>query len=119
MLGGYRIPAGAQIIMSQWLLHRDPRFWSEPERFDPTRWTPELDSSLPRFAYFPFGGGQRRCIGDTFAIMEATLILATIAGRYRLELSPDQKIGFWPSITLRPRFGMRMRVVRREEIGHG
>jgi cytochrome P450 len=119
MLGGYRIPAGAQIIMSQWLLHRDPRFWNEPERFDPTRWTPELDSSLPRFAYFPFGGGQRRCIGDTFAIMEATLILATIAGRYRLELSPDQKIGFWPSITLRPRFGMRMRVVRREEIGHG
>ena len=112
-LGGYHIPAGSQIIMSQWLLHRDPRFWAEPERFDPGRWTDELEKSLPRFAYFPFGGGQRRCIGDTFAIMEATLILATIAGRYRLEVVPEQKIAFWPSITLRPRHGMRMRVLER------
>lgn len=109
-LGGYHIPAGAQLIMSQWLLHRDPRFWEEPEKFDPERWSGQMEKQLPRFAYFPFGGGQRRCIGDTFAIMEATLILATIAARYRLELCADQSVSFWPSITLRPRSGMRMTV---------
>ena len=69
-----------------------------------------MEKQLPRFAYFPFGGGQRRCIGDTFAIMEATLILATIAGKYRLEMHEGQTVSFWPSITLRPRHGMQMKV---------
>ncbi len=109
-IGGYRIPAGAQLIMSQWLLHRDPRYWEQPERFNPERWSSDMEKQLPRFAYFPFGGGQRRCIGDTFAIMEATLILATIAGRYRLEMQKGETVPFWPSITLRPRSGMTMTV---------
>jgi cytochrome P450 len=108
--GGYPIGAGAQLIMSQWTIHRDPRYYNEPLAFRPERWTEEFEKGLPRFAYFPFGGGPRICIGDQFAIMEATLILATIARRFRLELVSNHPIALWPSITLRPRFGMKMTV---------
>jgi cytochrome P450 len=112
-LGGYTIPAGAQVIMSQWTMHRDPRYYTDPLKFDPERWTEEFTQTLPKFAYFPFGGGPRLCIGDQFAIMEATLIVATIARKFRLRHVADHRIGMFPSITLRPKYGMQMIVERR------
>ncbi len=107
-IGGYPVPVGSQVIMSQWVVHRDPRFFAEPERFLPERWESDRAASIPKFAYFPFGGGARRCIGDTFAVMEATLVLATVARRFRLALAQPTPIEIFPSITLRPKSGMRM-----------
>jgi cytochrome P450 len=101
------------VIMSQWIVHRDARFFEEPEQFRPERWEDDLARRIPRFAYFPFGGGARRCIGDSFAIMEATLLLAAIARKFHLELAPEARIDLWPSITLRPRYGLPMTVTRR------
>ncbi len=112
-IGEYDIPKGAQVIMSQWVVHYDPRFFDEPELFDPSRWNEERAAKLPKFAYFPFGGGARRCIGDTFAMMEAALILATILQRFHLELRQTEPVDFLPSITLRPKSGITMRVTRR------
>jgi cytochrome P450 len=112
-IGGFRIPAGANVVMSQWVMHRDPRFYSDPEKFDPDRWTAENTQRLPRFAYFPFGGGPRLCIGASFAMMEATLLLAAIAQRFQLRLVPGQSIVPVPSITLRPKNGIRVVVHRR------
>jgi len=112
-IGGYRIPAGSQLIMSQWMLHRDARYFDEPLAFRPERWTAELESALPKYAYFPFGGGPRRCIGDQFAVMEATLLLATIARSWRVDVDTEQTIDYWPSITLRPRHGLRAVLRRR------
>ncbi len=113
-IGGYVIPRGASVVISQWVLHRDPRFFPEPERFNPDRWTPEFENQLPGFAYFPFGGGPRVCIGAGFAQMEAALLLATIAQRFELCGVPGHEPGLQPAITLRPRHGMRMNVTRRE-----
>ena len=107
-LGGYRLPAGANVVMSPWILHRDPRFFEQPEHFDPDRWTADTAQRLPRFAYFPFGGGPRLCIGASFAVMEANLLLAAIAQRFQLRLVPGHPVAALPSITLRPRHGMRM-----------
>lgn len=107
-VGKFMVPEGVNVVLSQWLTHRDPRWFPEPERFDPDRWTEEFEGRLPRFAYFPFGGGPRVCIGAGFAMMEATLLLATIAQRFRLRLAPGQTIEPMPSITLRPKYGMRM-----------
>jgi cytochrome P450 len=112
-IGGFRIPAGANVVMSQWVMHRDPRFYGDPEKFDPDRWTAENTQRLPRFAYFPFGGGPRLCIGASFAMMEATLLLAAIAQRFQLRLVPGQSIVPVPSITLRPKNGIRVVVHRR------
>jgi len=112
-VGGYPIAPGSQLIMSQWVIHRDPRFFDDPLRFSPERWEGDLVKRLPRYAYFPFGGGARRCIGDTFAMMEGTLILAAVAQRYSLSLLPGPPVELWPSITLRPRHGIRMSVARR------
>ncbi len=106
--GGYRIPAGSVVMMSPWVVHRDPRWWPDPERFDPGRWTPEAEAALPRFAYFPFGGGVRKCIGEGFAWMEGVIVLATLARRWRLRPIPGAVVTPAPSITLRPA-GMRMR----------
>jgi cytochrome P450 len=111
-LAGYRIAAGTQVAMSQWTLHRDGRWFADPTAFNPDRWTPAFEKDLPKFAYFPFGGGARRCIGDMFAIMEANLILATLAQRVRLSLVPGHPVELLPQLTLRPRFGMRMVVSR-------
>jgi cytochrome P450 len=83
-------------------MHRDARFWRDPERFDPERFTPEAKSARPQFAYFPFGGGQRRCVGEGFAWMEAVLILATLARRWRLRLADGAVVRTEPRITLRP-----------------
>ena len=98
---GYRIPAGNTIAVQQWVIHRDPANYDEPSTFRPDRWTPEFERSLPRFAYFPFGGGPRRCIGDRFAMQEAQLVLATICRRWTFE-SKTEPLSFSPSITLRP-----------------
>jgi cytochrome P450 len=93
-------------------VHRDPRFFDEPKAFKPERWTPEFISNLPKYAYFPFGGGPRVCIGNTFAMMEIVLLLATIAQKYRLGLVTNQ-VELQPAMSLRPRNGIRMKVVNR------
>ena len=109
-LGGYRIPAGANVVMSQWIMHHDARYFPRPEAFDPDRWLPERSDKLPRFAYFPFGGGGRQCIGASFAMMEAVLVLATVAKRFRLRSLPGETVVPVPGFTLRPKHGIRMRV---------
>jgi cytochrome P450 len=112
-LGGYSIPAGSTFLISQWVLHRDPRFFPNPEAFEPERWTESFTKSLPPFAYFPFGGGRRLCIGKAFAMTEAILLLATIAQRFQLSLVPDHPIALLTSVTLRPKNGMKMVVRKR------
>ena len=112
-LDGYRIPAGANIVMSQWIMHRDPRFFPEPEQFDPNRWSTSACQNLPRFAYFPFGGGPRQCIGASFATTEAVLILTTIARRYQLMSVEKTPVLPVPSLTLRPKDPIRMRIEAR------
>ncbi len=112
---GFRIPKGASVLVSPWVTHHDPRFFESPEEFRPQRWGTEEARRLPRFAYFPFGGGPRACIGSGFATMEAVLVTATIWRRFRLERVPGHAAVPWPSITLRPRDGIRMLVERRRD----
>ena len=112
-LGGYRIPVGANVVMSTWVMHRDARYFPEPEKFDPDRWLPETAQKLPKFAYFPFGGGPRQCIGAAFAMMEATLLLATIAQRFQFRAEAGHVVTPSPSFTLRPKHGVRMRLEKR------
>ena len=109
-IGGYELPKGGVVIMSPYVMHRDPRWFPEPERFDPERWTPEARDARPKFSYFPFGGGSRLCIGERFAWMEGTLVLATIAQKWRLRLVPGHRVEPLPLITLRSKYGMKMRV---------
>jgi cytochrome P450 len=106
-LGGYRVKKGTGISFSQWVVQRDPRWFDAPLEFRPERWEDGLARRLPRFAYFPFGGGPRQCIGNAFALMEAALILSTVAQRFRFELEPSHKVEPLASITLRPRNGIR------------
>jgi cytochrome P450 len=115
-IDGYTIPAGTNFFLLQWVTQRDPRFFLDPERFDPERWRndPIRTGKLPRFAYFPFGGGPRVCIGAAFAMMEATLLLAAIAQRFRLTLAPGQTIEPLFSVTLRPKNGLRMQLHARQ-----
>ena len=112
-LAGHPVPAGGAIYIVPWLVHRHRRLWERPERFDPERFLPESAASRPRFAYLPFGGGPRICIGAAFAITEAILILATITQRYRLKLKPGHPVTPRGLITLRPRHGMAMVLERR------
>jgi cytochrome P450 len=114
---GYKIPAGANLVMSQWIMHRDPRYFSDPDKFNPDRWLNEATRKLPRFAYFPFGGGPRQCIGAAFAQMEAVLLLATVARRFRLVALPEHKVIPVPSFTRRPKHGIRMTLEKRESLG--
>jgi cytochrome P450 len=109
-MGGYKFPAGTNIAILQWSTQRDARFFPEPEKFDPGRWSAEFlkRHALPRFAYFPFGGGPRVCVGAGFAMMEAILLLATMAQRYRMKLAAKWKVKLLPSVTLRPRNGIQM-----------
>jgi cytochrome P450 len=93
--------------------HRDPRYHEDPERFDPDRWTAEYEKALPRFAYFPFGGGPRQCISASFAMTEACLILAAVVQRFKMELAPGQRVEPYPSITLRPEKGITTILVER------
>jgi cytochrome P450 len=115
-VGDYLLPAGSNIVLSQWVTQRDPRWFSEPERFNPDRWSDESAAKLPRFAYFPFGGGPRVCIGAGFAMMEATLLLAAIAQRYRMRLAPNQRVKPLASITLRPKNGIRVQLEQRARV---
>ncbi|HST50505.1 MAG TPA: cytochrome P450 [Pyrinomonadaceae bacterium] len=113
-VGGYFIPKGALVLVSQYVMHRDPRFFPCPTAFDPARFTTEAKEARPQFAYFPFGGGPRRCIGEGFAWTEAVLMLATLARRWRLRLAPGQTIERQPRITLRPKSSVLMKLERRE-----
>jgi cytochrome P450 len=113
-LGPYRVPAGWTIVTSPWVTHGDPRHFDEPERFAPERWADGLEKRMPRYAYFPFGGGPRACIGAQFAMSEAVLLVATIAQRARLTPAPGQaEVRLLPSITLRPKQGIEMVLYRR------
>jgi len=111
-LGGFAIPARQPILASQWVVHRDARWYEQPERFDPDRWLPERAAARPRFAYFPVGAGGRKCIGEGFAWMEATLVLATLAVRWQFRLVPGQTITPLPLVTLRAKAGILMEVRR-------
>jgi cytochrome P450 len=114
-LGEYELPAETNVLISQLMMHRDPRYFPDPERFDPSRWSANdpRNASLPRFAYFPFGGGPRVCIGAGFAMMEAVLLLATIAQRFQIQIVPEQKVKMQPTVTLRPRSGIHGTLKRR------
>jgi cytochrome P450 len=112
-IDGHRVSAGTVVWMSQWVMHRDPRYFEEPEAVRPDRWADGLLGRLPRFAYFPFGGGQRQCIGNAFAMMELVLVVATMAQQLRLSLAPGQQVTPRPAITLRPHQGLRMVVHKR------
>jgi cytochrome P450 len=114
-IGGYRIPAGTNLFMLQWITQRDARFFPDPHRFDPERWRvdPVRSGKVPRFAYFPFGGGPRVCVGASFAMIEATLLLAAIQQRIHLELIPDPPVEVFAAVTLRPKNGVHARVRRR------
>lgn len=109
-IGDYLAPARSLFFMSPYITHRDARFFPEPMRFNPDRWTPDFKASLPPFAYFPFGGGARKCIGDQFALMEGALVLTTIAQRWKLRLVPHHPVVPQPLITLRPKHGMKMTI---------
>ena len=113
---GHRIPAGSEVLILPWLLHRKPALWENPDRFDPERFAPERAAQRPRFAYVPFGAGPRICIGAAFAMAEAMIILATIAQRYRLRLKPGFPVEPQGLITLRPRYGLRMTLERRTDV---
>ncbi len=113
-IGGYKIPKGTQVVVSQWVMHRDGRFFEDPETFRPERWLDGSTDGLPKYAYFPFGGGPRLCIGQSFAKMEAVLLLSTIARRFRLRHAPGaEMVKPLPSLTLRPSNGLRMVLTRR------
>ncbi|MBI3805671.1 MAG: cytochrome P450 [Nitrospirae bacterium] len=109
----YNVPGGTIFLMSQYVVHHDSRYFPDPFRFDPERWTPEAKAARPKFSYFPFGGGPRVCIGETFAWMEAILVMAAIARRWQLRLVPGHPVVLQPLITLRPRYGMKMVATRR------
>ncbi|HEY6756901.1 MAG TPA: cytochrome P450 [Nitrososphaera sp.] len=113
-VGEYTIPAGSSILMSQYVMHHDSRYYEEPEHFNPDRWTTKFKTDLPRFSYFPFGGGIRGCIGEPFAWMEGILIIAAIAQKWSMRLVPGQRIKLDPAITLRPKYGMKMKLIRRK-----
>jgi cytochrome P450 len=112
-VGEYVAPAHALFVMCPYVIHRDARHYPDPTRFDPDRWTPEFRASLPRFAYLPFGGGSRQCIGESFAWTEQILIVATIAQRWRLRLVPGHQVVLRPLVTLRSKHGMKMTVLNR------
>jgi len=101
-IGGYAVPRGTTLLMPQWVVQRDSRFFDEPEKFKPQRWGEEKIKALPKFAYFPFGGGPRVCIGQQFAMMEMVLILATMAQKFHFRLQPGATVTAIPTFTLRP-----------------
>ena len=118
-IGGYPIPAGTFVYVSQYAIHRNPDLWSDPDAFDPDRFLPERavcpdGRPRPRFAWFPFGAGPRKCIGETFAMMELQIVLAELIRHYQFELAPGAKVVPEPTVTLRPRGGLPMILKRRD-----
>jgi cytochrome P450 len=112
--GGFKIPPRALVLISPFVSHRDKRFWTEPDKFMPERWSAlTVKEAAQKFVYFPFGGGVRRCIGESFAWTEGILLLTILARRWKLRLDESQKIALRPLITLRPKFGMKMKIVKR------
>jgi cytochrome P450 len=109
-LGGYRVPEGSAIMLPQWVVHRSSRFYDDPEAFDPERWRPDRRSERPRFSYFPFGGGPRHCIGKQFSLLEAKLILGTVAQRYTLSYDREEPFDLRGSLTMHPKEPMTMRL---------
>jgi len=107
-IGGFQVPKGSIVLMSQSVMHRDARYFEDPDSFKPERWMNGLAKRLPKYAYFPFGGGQRLCIGNAFALMESALLIGTIAQSYRFALVADHPVEPHAALTLRPRHGMRM-----------
>ena len=105
-IGGYRVPKGTQLFAFQWVTHRDPRYFDEPDAFKPERW--ENSEQIPKYAYFPFGAGPRQCIGNYFAMMEVVLLLATIGQRFRFALDPEHKVEVLPVLSLRPKAGIKV-----------
>ena len=112
-IAGYHVPAGAILLMSQYITHHDARWFTEPEAFQPARWTPEAKEARPKFSYYPFGGGNRLCIGEQFAWMEGVLVMATIGQHWRMRLVEPTPVELKVSVTLRPQGGLPMRVERR------
>jgi cytochrome P450 len=107
-LGEFFLPAKTTVLISQYVTHRDERFFPDPLRFDPERFTPEAKARRTKFTYFPFGAGFRQCIGESFAWMEGVLLLAVLGQRWKLKLIPGHRVEPEPLITLRPKYGMRM-----------
>jgi cytochrome P450 len=110
---GFRVPAGTTILMSPWVVHRDPRFYEAPEQYRPERWSSDAVRTMPKFAYCPFGGGPRICIGNSFAMMEMVLLVATLVQRFRFTLLPEPAVVPSPTFTLRPRNGIPVQLERR------
>lgn len=113
-IGGYAIPAKTNVLVSQWVTHHDERWYDRPWEFDPDRWTPEMQERLPKFAYFPFGAGPRRCIGSSLASLEAALALAAILPTVAFQRLDSQPLKAWPTVTLRPAGAVNVRVAPRE-----
>jgi cytochrome P450 len=111
--GGYDFPAGSTMLVSQWVMHRDARYFDDPDSFRPERWLDGLADRLPAGAYFPFGDGPRRCIGQGFALLESALVIGALAQRFRFELVPGTMVAPEPLVTLRPKSGIRMRIHER------
>jgi len=112
-IGGYRVPRGTQIFAFQWVTQRDPRFFDNPDHFEPERWTPERSEQILKYAYFPFGAGPRQCIGNYFAMMEIVLLLATIGQRFKFRPQPEHEVELLPVLSLRPKNGLPMVVSSR------
>jgi cytochrome P450 len=112
-LGAYHIPAGSMVVVSPYVVHRNPDFWPNPEKFDPERFTPDLVANRPRYAYLPFGGGQRICIGNNFAMMQAQLALAMLVQQYQFKLRPGHPVVPAASATTKPRYGLPMIITKR------
>jgi cytochrome P450 len=112
-IAGFTAPARSIFVMSPYIIQRDGRYYAHPERFDPDRWTPAFKAQLAKFAYFPFGGGPRQCIGESFAWMELILITATVAQQWSLSLVPGHPVEPQALVTLRTKHGMRMTAARR------
>jgi cytochrome P450 len=114
-LGGYHMPKGSSIAISTYTMHRNPKYFAEPLKFDPERFSPENEAAIPKYAYLPFGGGPRVCIGNAFAMLEARLVALTILQRFKLSLAPNQQVRAEQLFTIRPKGGLKMRVSHKKD----
>ena len=112
-IGRYKLGPGAIILLAPWATHRRADFWPDPDRFDPDRFTADVEAARPRYPYLPFAGGPRNCIGESFAWMEMILVVATIVQRWRLHPVSPRELALAPSITLRPRGAVNVRLTKR------